>query len=158
MVAEGSLFRKKGTAVNAGCSRVQCLFKSSSSSLCLGKEPLHTVAHWGMLPGADTIIEALAHLRPGGAREFCHGLGSILWAAHDSLCSEAMSKKHVHLMAERRGTERSMPTNKASCIINCFNRIWPFLTLNSWFAWDYTNSWDCRNQETNWGIVLPAPL
>lgn len=55
MVAEGSLFRKKGTAVNAGCSRVQCLFKSSSSSLCLGKEqPLHTVAHWGMLPGADT--------------------------------------------------------------------------------------------------------
>lgn len=57
MVAEGSLLRKKGKAVSAGCSRVQCLFKSSSSSLCLGKEqPLHATAQWGMLPGVDTII------------------------------------------------------------------------------------------------------
>lgn len=65
--------------------------------------------------------EALAHLRPGDAMEFCHDLGSFEQPlAHDSLCSEAISKKHIHLMAEGSGTERSMPTNKASWKLTSF--------------------------------------
>ena len=56
--------------------------------------------------------------------EFCHGLESSEQPlAHDNLCNEAMSKKHICLMAEGSRTERFMPTNKASCIINLFDRL-----------------------------------
>lgn len=135
------------------------LFKSSSSSLCIGKEqPFRATAHWGMLPGFDTItgkpLLTWGQEVPWNSAMDLEPLSS-LW---HSLCSEAMFKKHIHLMAEGNGTERSMPTNKASCIINFCDRLWPSVTLSSWFVWDYKNIWDCRSQETNWGIVLPAPL
>lgn len=73
-VAEGSLRRKKGTEADAGFSRVRCLFESSSPSLRIGKErPFQSTARWGMLSGNRSV---LAYPRPGGATEFCQGLGA----------------------------------------------------------------------------------
>lgn len=173
IVAAGSLLRKKGTEVSAGFSRLQCLFKSSSSSLCIGKEwPFQAVGHWEMLSGFDTVTEngsVLAYLRPGGAVEFCHGLGaSEQPLAHDSLCREAMSKKPVsnHVVDGRRewGRVPCLQTEKAASLTSFtgydpllhWAPIQPALDLHG--ITQIAEPAEIKMQETNWEIVLQAPL